>query len=253
MQTSAIGEERGLAFYEGEFLVKTLEGKAELTQAYQLRHKVFAETLRWVPPTEDGQEMDMYDLWGETVGLFGYDGILLGMARLLPSSGKFMLENDFGALLPEGYAIRKERDTAEITRLAVNPDIRDPKLSSRVMRGVLKGIYQWAVENEIRYYYLEVEHRFLRVLRMLGFPCEPIGPVVKLPPAGTEAVAALYDMVRFDDENIHKRPSFLEWISTIKTSTGEVIPGRTSSFTAVSNAPRYTTFGKPCSMAVATA
>ncbi|MGE0470619.1 MAG: acyl-homoserine-lactone synthase [Nitrospira sp.] len=229
MPVSAISEKRGVAFYEGEFLVKTLDTKEELTQAYQLRHRVFAEKLRWVPPTEDGQEMDMYDLWGVTIGVLHHDGTLLGMARLLPSSGKFMLENEFGALLPGDYMIRKEQDTAEITRLAVKPDIQDAKLSTQVMLGTLKGIYQWAVENKIRYYYLEVEHRFLRALRMLGFPCEPIGPVVKLPPAGAGAVAALYDMARFDNENMEKRPGFLEWISTITTTTGQIISGRTSS------------------------
>lgn len=223
-------EKREIKFYEGEFLVKTLKEEAELQQAYRLRHRVFAETLQWVPPTEDGKEMDMYDLWGVSVGLFGPHGALLGMARLLPSTGEFMLENEFGTLLPENYAIRKERDTAEITRLAVNPDIRDPKLSTKIMLGVLKGIYQWAVENEIRYYYLEVEHRFLRALRMLGFPCEPIGPVVQLPPAGVGAVAALYDMARFDDENMEKRPELLEWISTVKMPMGEVVSGRTSTF-----------------------
>lgn len=230
MQVVTAGEHKEIAFYEGEFLVKTLKDESDLQQAYRLRHRVFAETLRWVPPTEDGKEMDMYDLWGVTVGLFGYDGTLLGMARLLPPSGKFMLENEFGALLHKGYAIRKAPDTAEITRLAVNPDIRDAKLSSRIMLGVLKGIYQWAVENEIRYYYLEVEHRFLRALRMLGFPCEPVGPVVKLPPAEVGAVAAIYDMVRFDEENMQKRPDFLEWISTLTTSAGTVVTGRTSTF-----------------------
>lgn len=223
-------EKGEIKFYEGEFLVKTLKEEDELQQAYRLRHRVFAETLQWVPPTDDGKEMDMYDLWGVTVGLFGPNGALLGMARLLPSAGKFMLENEFGALLPEDYAIRKERDTAEITRLAVHPDIRDPKLSAKIMLGVLKGIYQWAVENEIRYYYLEVEHRFLRALRMLGFPCEPIGPVVQLPPAGVGAVAALYDMARFDDENMEKRPELLEWISTVRMPMGEVVSGRTSTF-----------------------
>lgn len=229
MQTLAMGQERGVAFFEGAFMVKTLHGKDELTKAYQLRHRVFAEKLGWVPATEDGQEMDMYDLWGVTIGVLSHDGTLLGMARLLPSSGKFMLENEFGALLPVDYSIRKERDTAEITRLTVDPDIQDAKLSTQVMLATLKGIYQWAVENEVRYYYLEVEHRFLRALRMLGFPCEPIGPVVKLPPAGASAVAALYDMARFDDENMEKRPSFLEWISTIRTTTGQTITGRTSS------------------------
>ncbi|HMS84734.1 MAG TPA: acyl-homoserine-lactone synthase [Nitrospira sp.] len=221
---------RHVHFCEEDFFIKTLETKEELTQAYELRHRVFAEQLKWVPKSEDRLEMDMYDLWGVTVGVFAVDGVLLGMARLLPPSGEFMLGNEFGALLPSDYVIRREHDTAEITRLTVNPDIKDPKLSSRVMLSVLKGIYQWAVENQIRYYYLEVEHRFLRALRMLGFPCEPIGPVVQLPPAGAAAVAALYDMVQFDAENSEKRPSFLEWISVITTLTGEVVSGRTSSY-----------------------
>jgi hypothetical protein len=101
------------------------------------------------------------------------------------------------------------------------------------MLAVLKGVYQWAVENEIRYYYLEVEHRFLRALRMLGFPCEPIGPVVKLPPAGASAVAALYDMEHFDERNAKQRPEFLQWISTITTVDGIVISGRNANFSAV--------------------
>lgn len=218
---------RDIAFREEEFLIKTLRGE-ELKKSYRLRHNVFAESLKWVPASEDREEVDMYDLWGSTVGLLHPDGTLLGMARLIPSSGRFMLENEFGALLPRDYVIRKERDTAEITRLAVNPEIRDPKLSTRIMLAVLKGIYQWAVENEVRYYYLEVEQRFLRALRMFGFPCEPVGPPVKLPPAGATAVAAFYDMLCFDERNAQKRPDFLRWISTIETTDGTVVSGRNS-------------------------
>jgi len=230
VQKAITGQENTIEFHEYEFLIKTLEGEAELSQAYELRHKVFAERLRWVPQTEDRKEMDMYDLWGVSIGVFSLDGTLLGMARVLPSAGKFMLEYEFGALLPREYTVRKERDTAEITRLAVHPDIQDVRFAARILLGVLKGIYQWAVENGVRYYYLEVEHRFLRALRMLGFPCEPIGPVVKLPPAGAGAVAALYDMARFDEVNAHKKPEFLEWISTITMPTGEIVSGRTSTF-----------------------
>lgn len=220
---------KDVEFREGEFTVRTLR-EEELKGSYRFRHRVFAEQLKWVPVSPDGEEMDLYDLWGKTVGVLGNDGTLLGMARLLPAAGQFMLEKDFGALLPLEYKIRKASDTAEITRLAVDPDIRDAKLSTTILLSVLKGIYQWAVENEIRYYYLEVEHRFLRALRMLGFPCEPIGPVVKLPPAGASAVAALYDMVKFDEGNGLKRPDFLQWISTIQMADGRIISGRTSVF-----------------------
>ena len=41
-------ESRQIAFREGEFLVKVLETEGELRQAYHLRHRVFAEKLRWV-------------------------------------------------------------------------------------------------------------------------------------------------------------------------------------------------------------
>jgi len=94
----------------------------------------------------------------------------------------------------------------------------------------LKGVYQWAVENDIRYYYLEVEHRFFRTLRALGFPCEMIGEPVMLPPAGASSVAALYDMVRFDKENAIKKPQLLNWISSIETLQGEMVGGRTSAY-----------------------
>jgi len=218
-----------IEFRENGFVVKTLHGE-QLTQSYRLRHKVFAESLKWVPETTDREEVDLYDLWATTVGLLQDDGVVVGVARLLPSSGLFMLEKEFGSLLPAGYQIRKTSDTAEITRLAVDPEIRDRGLSSKIMLGLLKGVYQWAVVNDIRYYYLEVEHRFFRTLRALGFPCEMIGEPVVLPPAGASSVAALYDMVRFDEENATKKPRLLNWISSIETLQGEVIVGRTSTY-----------------------
>lgn len=227
---------KDVEFRENGFIVRTLHGE-ELAQSYRLRHKVFAESLKWVPETEDRQEIDLYDLWGVSVGLIRNDGAVVGVARLLPSSGQFMLEKEFGALLPDDYQVRKDSDTAEITRLAVDPDIRDRGLTSKMMLALLKGVYQWAVENDIRYYYLEVEHRFFRTLRALGFPCEMVGTPVMLPPAGASSVAALYDMVRFDEENAIKKPQFLNWMSSIETLQGEMIVGRTSAY---SNCERLT-------------
>lgn len=228
-----------IEFSENGFVVKTLHGE-QLAQSYRLRHKVFAESLKWVPETDDKQEMDLYDMWGTTVGLVRDDGAVVGVARILPSSGQFMLEKEFGALLPDGYQVRKNSDTAEITRLAVDPEIRDRGLSSKMMLALLKGVYQWAVENDIRYYYLEVEHRFFRTLRALGFPCEMIGTPVVLPPAGASSVAALYDMVRFDEENAIKKPQLLNWMSSIETLQGEMIVGRISAY---SNCERLAVMG----------
>ncbi len=228
MQATATGEEREVAFYEGEFLVKTLETKEEMTQAYQLRHRVFAETLRWVPPTDDGQEMDMYDLWGSSIGLVDRRGKLHGLARLLPASGPFMLEQDLRLLLPQDHVIRKEPDTAEITRLAIDPDIKDKGLSARLMLTLIKGIYHWAMEHGVRYLYLEVDHRFFRVLNAMGIRSDPLGPPVALPPAGTRSIAAMMDIVRCEEVLGRKRPAVMEWMSAITTRQGDIVKRTTA-------------------------
>jgi hypothetical protein len=53
-------------------------------------------------------------------------------------------------------------------------------------------------------------------------------------------VAALYDMVRFDEENAIKKPQLLNWMSSIETLQGEMIVGRTSAY---SNCERLTVMG----------
>lgn len=223
----------GVEFYEGDLVVKTLSTRDELEKAYRLRHKVFAETLQWVSPTEDRKEMDMYDLWGTTIGLVSHDETLLGLARLLPASGEFMLERDLRMLLPQGHVIRKERDTAEITRLALDPAIRDKGLSARLMLTLIKGIYQWALVHDVRYFYLEVEHRFLRVLLALGIPCDPLGLPVALPPAGALSVAATMDIMKCENVFAQKRPQLMEWMATTVTADGTVVKGCTSQWREV--------------------
>jgi len=218
----------GVDFYERDLVVKTLSTRDELEKAYRLRHKVFAETLRWVPPTEDGQEVDMYDLWGTSIGLVRHDGQLLGLARLLPASGEFMLERDLRMLLPQGHVLRKEQDTAEITRLALDPAIRDKSLSARLMLTLIKGIYHWALVRDVRYFYLEVEYRFFRVLHGLGIPCDPLGLPVALPPAGALSVAATMDIAKCETVLAQKRPLLMEWMATTVTAEGKVVRGRRS-------------------------
>ncbi|MDP3090027.1 MAG: acyl-homoserine-lactone synthase [Nitrospira sp.] len=223
----------GIEFSEGDMQVKTLTSSGELDQAYRLRHRVFAETLRWVCPSDDGREMDMYDLWGTSIGLFSREGRILGLARLLPSTGQFMLEHDLRMLLPSGHLIRKERDTAEITRLAIDPMIIDKGLSARMMLSLIKGIYQWALAQDVRYLYLEVEHRLFRMLNAMGIPCDPLGPPVALPPAGAVSIAATIDIVRCETVLAQKRPQLMAWMATVSPSSVNVVAEQTLLHTEV--------------------
>lgn len=164
----------------------------------------------------------MYDLWGSSIGLVDCVGRLHGLARLLPSSGPFMLEQDLRLLLPPNHNLRKEPDTAEITRLAIDPDIQDKGLSARLMLTLIKGIYHWAMNQAVRYLYLEVDHRFFRILNAMSIPADPLGPPVALPPAGTISIAAIMDIVKCEQVLGKKRPTVMEWMSTVRTTQGKL-------------------------------
>lgn len=206
----------GVRFYEGDIQVRTLYGDAENLEAYRLRHKVFSERLQWVEPSLEGLEKDPYDTWATSIGLFHRWGKLIGISRLLPTTGPFMLENEFQSLLQPRCTLRKRSDTAEITRMTIDPSITDKGLSKRILKTLLKGIYQWSVQNDVRYLYMVVEKRFFRVLRAIGFPCEPISACKSLPPAGALSVAAILDLEQFRVVSRRKRPWFLDWISTVE-------------------------------------
>ncbi len=207
-----------VGFQEGELLVKTLCEQAELEEAHRLRHKVFSQNLKWVPSSEDELEVDPYDALATSVGLFSGSGRLLGMFRLLSTQGPFMLEKEFRSVLLPGCSLRKERDTVEITRLTVDPSLNEKGLSSRMMLVLFKGVYQWSIGNDIRYLYMVVEKRFLRVLRAIGFPCEPISPPKALPPAGALSLAAMLDWEQFRFESARERPEFLNWMNSLGSS-----------------------------------
>ncbi len=212
--------ENALCFQEGRFLVKTLSAEEEQLQAYRLRYKVYTEALRWVQASGDDREMDPYDAWATPLGVFSDTGQLVGFSRVLMAPDPFMLEAEFSSCLTHKHEIRKSSDTAEITRLTVDPGLGEKGLSSRVLLAVIKGLYQLLIARDVRYCYMVIEKRFLRVLRVLGFPCQPISEGVALPPAGVVSVAALLDLAQFRAEASATHPAFLQWITSL-TVIGE--------------------------------
>lgn len=213
-ESGIVFEKKGVAFYEGEFLVKTLETREELTQAYRLRHRVFAERLKWVPERADRLEADVYDAWSASIGVFADETRLLGLVRMTHGPLPFMLESEFSACLAGSHHVRKETDTAEITRLAVDPEITDRGLSARLMKIIFKSMYQWCLRNDVRYTYMVVEHRLLRVVQRMGWPCRAIGEPLALPPAEVLSMGALLDLDEFRSQASTYRPAMLDWLTT---------------------------------------
>lgn len=218
MSQQVVMESKPLSFREGELIVKTLESEDELSQAYQLRHRVFAERLRWVPETGGRLESDVYDSWSTSIGVFAGSGRILATVRMIHAPLPFMMENEFSACLVGTHMLRKNTDTAEITRLTVDPGILDGKLSTLLLRTTFKGMYLWCGLHAVRFTYMVVEHRLLRVVRRMGWPCVPIGTPVALPPADVPSVAAILDLEEFRREALAHRPELAALLGVISAS-----------------------------------
>lgn len=206
---------REVRLVEGFLTFRSITSPGELVEVYRLRHRVFCTSLGWVPASPDGLETDRYDAWAHHLGVYAESGGLAAILRVLPADHPFMLESDFLGLVGADHRIRKQPDTAEISRLAVADGDRS---SRRVTMLLYKGLYQWSLANAVRYLYMEVEPRYWRALTMTGFPCHPIGPVRRLPPANVESVALLLDWEEFRLVNLGRRDDWLAWMTTTGSS-----------------------------------
>lgn len=189
--------------------------------AYQLRHKVFAEELKWVPQAKNRLERDSYDKSAQHFGVFR-DKKILSYLRLVSPAHGYMLEKEFSSLVSPGHILRKTGDTREVSRLCVSVDERATKIQTGIgpvgaAMLLYRRVYQWCFEYDVRYLYLVVEYKVYRLLSMLGFPCDRIGDPTKMPD-GVMAVAAMMDWRHFETRNILKRPDLINWFNQYQES-----------------------------------
>jgi len=203
-----------LIFQEGDLLVKTIETPEEMDSAYRLRHEVFSEELRWVPTTPEGREIDDYDGFARCIGVFDKENNILGHARLIPSPYPFMVEKEFREMLPPERPIQKGPDLAEITRLCVRKEAREGRGVTIIANCLYKAIYLLSIMNDIRHLVMVVDRRYYRLLRLTGFPMEPLGDFITMPD-GVRAGAIWLDLRRLEEEAGRKKPAFMEWMSTL--------------------------------------
>lgn len=205
----------GVCIREGGFILKTLEGDDEKSQAYRLRHRVFSEELGWVPRSASQMETDVYDSHAIPIGILNAQSTILAYFRIVLSNRAFMIEKEFSFLVSSDHEVRKQDDTAEVSRLCVSLEARNTSVcgnhGTRSLSMLLyKGIYHWCVRNQVRYIYIVVDHKVYRLFRAKGFPCRPVGEPVTMPD-GCVAVAATVDFEELVSLNKLKRPELMKW------------------------------------------
>ncbi len=206
---------RGVMLQEDGLTVRSIGEEREKTEAYRLRHRIFCDELKWVLQSSGGMESDEYDRHAVFFGVFDESRTLISFLRLIMPDRPFMMEKEFLSLVDPGHRIRKERDTAEISRLCVAPESRSrPGAGNfdvhRISLLLFKGVYQWCLQNRIRYLYAVTELKVYRLYCLKGFPYRTLGKPVSMPD-GVTVVAVMLDWFEFETQNAVKRPALLDW------------------------------------------
>lgn len=202
---------------EGGYSVRVITEASELSQAFQLRHRIFCEELGWVPETIDGMEIDEYDINAIPFGVFDPAGNLRAYLRLILTNKPFMLKEIFGNLIGNGHVLRRDTFTAEVSRLCVAPEARKDSVSGNfgahnISMFLYKGVYHWCLENDVRYLYLVVEEKIFRLLNAKGILCSLIGEPQSMPD-GVNAVAGIIDWRDVEKRNAALRPKMIDWFT----------------------------------------
>jgi len=193
---------------EEPYFVKGITSKYEKFDAHRLRYKIFCQELGWVDGWNNYLEMDVHDENAIFIGVFDDLHNLKAFLRIIMPENIFMLEKEFQCLVDQCDEIRKEKDTAEISRLCVESDARKEYVSMILY----KGVYRWCLNSGIRYLYFVVEEKFYRSLCIKGFPCKLVGEQ-KIMPDGVIAVAVMLDLQDFEKVGKKKRPKTYEWFN----------------------------------------
>ncbi|MDA8100639.1 MAG: GNAT family N-acetyltransferase [Nitrospiraceae bacterium] len=205
----------GIRLREGGYTVRMIKAEDDLVKAYRLRHRIFAEKLRWVPVTKSELEIDGYDADAEHLGVFDADNRLLAYVRLLSADRRYMLEDEFRIVLGPGGTFLKSGDTCELTRFCVDQQTRQEEIVTPfgtfpLFMLLFKGVYHWGMQHGAPVLYAVTDRIVYKLLCMRGFPCERLGPSVRMPD-GVVAVGLRMDWRNCMKANGEKRPGLAAW------------------------------------------
>lgn len=147
----------------------------------QYRHKIFIERLGWQLPVENGMERDQFDR-KDTLYVIARDGkgAICGCARLLPTTGPYLLGDVFPNLLPDTPTPRDD-SIWELSRFAaasIGDHVESAADSARNTRALLAASIKIAAEHGARRLITVSPLGIERLLNRMGVHAHRAGPPV---------------------------------------------------------------------------
>ncbi|RWJ32107.1 MAG: GNAT family N-acetyltransferase [Mesorhizobium sp.] len=167
---------------------------------HRLRYRVFRDRLNWDVSTSGDMEIDAYDALRPTYMIaVTENGLVIGCARLLPTTGPTMLASTFPALLGSTSCPRSER-IFESSRFCVDSGTSETTTASGfrdATYGLLAAILEWGLSHNQEAVVTVTDVRFERILRRVGWPLERFSPPVQI-----DATRALAGRLPIDESSL---------------------------------------------------
>jgi acyl homoserine lactone synthase len=160
----------------------------DLRAIHVLRAKVFRDRMGWEVPVLDGMEIDGYDALEPHYMVIRDDqNKVCGCWRMLPTEGPYMLKDTFPELLHGAQAPENER-IWELSRFAIETEGDSNFGFAERAMVAMRGIVNFADENDIEKYVTVTTTAVERLLRHAGVDITRMGPPLRI---GVEKAVAL--------------------------------------------------------------
>lgn len=150
---------------------------------HRLRHQIFKERLGWAVSVVGDKEVDAYDGLGPTYLMVITDSRkVVGSARLLPTTGPYMLADTFPELLA-GEQAPCESDLLESSRFCVDTTASEelgPGGLNKATFMMLSAVIEWGLITRSRGIVTVTDLRMERILRRAGWPMSRIGKPLEI-------------------------------------------------------------------------
>ncbi|WP_176084520.1 acyl-homoserine-lactone synthase [Martelella sp. HB161492] len=171
--------------------------KSLMDQAFELRHKVFIDELRWDIAVESKNiEMDQFDTDDAIHHLSVRDGRVVGYQRMLPTDKPHLLADIFPQLCMVDFP--RGPDIYELTRYCVDRSHRQSRREvGSVGSELMVGFIEWGLASGIRKVIIEFETIWVLRALQLGFFVQPLGLETQI---GNQKIVA--SLVNFDEATL---------------------------------------------------
>ncbi len=156
------------------------EMSAELLKAvYVFRAKIFHHILKWSVPLVDGQEIDRFDALDPVWVVAEQGGVVIGCLRILPTTGEYLMQEPAFAGLSE-LPLPVDKNTVEISRFAVDLEIKDKRYAALVTTEILRGMLDYLMQNNLPRGVCVTSVAVERLLRSLDVRMQRLGKIRKI-------------------------------------------------------------------------